>query len=67
LGAPRAGVVVIVGYVDHLGYLRCVPCFVAGMPRRGEHRAVRHDETPHNGERCDMCKRFVKEVKVQAP
>jgi len=58
---------VIVGYVDHLGYLRCVPCFVVGMPRKGEHHAVHHDAAPHNVERCDVCKRIVKDVKPEAP
>ena len=52
----------VVGYVDRLGYLYCLPCWLAvQMDQRpdaeGYPRPVRVDTAPHNVEPCDRCGR----------
>jgi hypothetical protein len=50
-GSALAGPAPIVGWIDALGYLRCVVCV---EPAQQDH-AVRADSAPHNEEVCDTC------------
>jgi hypothetical protein len=53
--------VIVVGYCDHLGYLRCVHCVdvetIAGVDAEGYPSPIGHDAFPHNVEPCDVCGR----------
>ena len=44
----------VVGYVDRLGYLRCVACTYA--LETGRDVEVRGDTSPHPEEPCEHCK-----------
>lgn len=43
----------IIGYVDKLGYLRCMPCSILLEADPGY--PIWEDSAPHNAEECDNC------------
>lgn len=52
----------IVGYVDRLGYLRCIVC---GDGLRGDPTPVDRHMLDHPRDRCDICERPVVDVHGQ--
>jgi hypothetical protein len=52
---------IVVGYCDRLGYLRCVHCVdpeaIAAPDAEGYQSPIGLDSPPHNVELCDTCGR----------
>ena len=61
-----------VGYVDRLGYLYCLPCWLEiGRPLKadaeGYPREVHADTAPHNVELCERCGRPLNHKRKDKP
>lgn len=51
----------VCGYITYPGYLYCRRCMPSKKTRES-YFAVYSDSFPHNEEKCELCKRVVKEV-----